>query len=125
MAKVPYERGMTEIAQELRKNLSQEEKRLWYQYLRRYPAQFRRQKPFGRYVVDFYCAQAKLAVELDVMPPATPEECEQVENCTAYLNALGIHVLRFTYEDVQWRFGSVCLRIDEVVQARIAEMQQW
>ena len=87
MGQFPYDKDMTKIAQELRKNLTPEEKRLWYQYLRVYPERFRRQKPFGRYVVDFYCAQAKLAVELDGAPHFTPEGHEKDENRTAYLSA--------------------------------------
>ena len=52
-------------AQALRKNAAAEENRLWYDFLRTYPIQFRRQVPLGRYIVDFFCAGAKLAVELD------------------------------------------------------------
>ena len=122
MGQFPYDKDMTKIAQELRKNLTPEEKRLWYQYLRVYPARFRRQKPFGRYVVDFYCAQAKLAVELDGAPHFTPEGREKDENRTAYLNSLGIRVLRFTDADVQLRFGAVCRMIDAVVKERSAEL---
>ena len=52
-------------AQELRKNATKEENHLWYDFLRTYPVQFLRQKPFGPYIVDFYCHKAKLAIELD------------------------------------------------------------
>ena len=122
MATFPYDKAMTEIAQELRKNLTKEEKRLWYQYLRRYPVQFRRQKPFGRFVADFYCAKAMLVIEVDGAPHFAPEGRERDENRTAYLNSLGIRVLRFTDSDVQMRFGAVCRRIDAVVAERIAEL---
>ena len=56
---------LTPRAQNLRKNMTKEECRLWYEYLRTYPHQFRRQVAFGNYILDFYCAAAKLAVELD------------------------------------------------------------
>ena len=52
-------------SQQLRKNATKEENRLWYNYLRAYPVQFRRQVVFGRFIVDFYCAKAKLVLELD------------------------------------------------------------
>ena len=52
-------------AKELRKNMTKEERHLWYDFLRDYPVRFQRQKVFGNYIVDFYCASAKLIVELD------------------------------------------------------------
>ena len=55
----------TRFSQELRKHATKEENTLWYQYLRRYPVQFRRQCVLGPYIVDFYCAKAKLVIELD------------------------------------------------------------
>ena len=56
---------LTSRAQELRKNMTKEERKLWYEYLRNYPYRFRRQVAFGNYILDFYCASAKLAVDLD------------------------------------------------------------
>ena len=45
--------------------MTREERHLWYDFLREYPIRFLRQKVIGSYVVDFYCAAAKLVVELD------------------------------------------------------------
>ena len=56
---------LTARARELRKNMTPWEKKLWYQFLRSAPARFQRQKPIGNYIVDFYCAAQKLAIELD------------------------------------------------------------
>ena len=53
------------LAKTLRKNMTKEEKHLWYDYLREYPIRFIRQKVIGKYIVDFYCAKAKLVIELD------------------------------------------------------------
>ena len=50
------------FAQELRKNATKEENHLWYDFLRTYPVQFNRQKPFGSYVVDFYCKKANIVI---------------------------------------------------------------
>ena len=55
----------TSNAQNLRKNMTKEERKLWYEYLSKYPYRFRRQVTCGNYILDFYCAAAKLAVELD------------------------------------------------------------
>ena len=49
----------------MRREATREENHLWYDFLRTYPVQFRRQVPFDRYILDFYCAKAKLAIELD------------------------------------------------------------
>ena len=57
--------NMTRLAQNLRSNATPEENTLWYQYLRRHPVQFRRQHPFGSYIVDFYIASVKIVIELD------------------------------------------------------------
>ena len=56
---------LKQYAQKLRKEATKEENLLWYKFLRHYPVQFRRQCPFDRYIVDFYCAKARLVVELD------------------------------------------------------------
>ena len=52
-------------ARTLRKNMTDEEKHLWYDFLRTYPVRFSRQKILGRYIADFYCAKANLVIELD------------------------------------------------------------
>ena len=60
-----HNQRLTSRSQQLRKNMTKEERRLWYEYLRSYPVRFRRQVTCGTYILDFYCAAAKLAVELD------------------------------------------------------------
>ena len=114
-----YDSDMTKIAQQLRRNATPEESKLWYQYLRSYPVQFKLQKPIGRYVLDFYCTQAKLAIELDGAQHFMPEGMERDENRTAYLNSLGIAVLRFTNREVNSQFEDVCHSIDAAVHSRM------
>ncbi len=63
-------------SQELRKNATKEENKLWYQFLKNYPIQFKRQYPMGSYFVDFYCYRAKLIVELDGSQHCEPEAVE-------------------------------------------------
>ena len=60
-----HNKTLTPIARKLRKDMTREERHLWYDFLREYPIRFLRQKVIGSYVVDFYCAAAKLVVELD------------------------------------------------------------
>ncbi len=110
---------LTPHAQKLRKNMTKEERRLWYEYLHSYPQRFRRQVTFGRYILDFYCAAAKLAVELDGSQHYEPAVLHYDERRTAYLNGLGICVLRFSNLDVLTNLRGVCQKIDMTVSERI------
>ena len=109
---------LTSRAQTLRKNMTKEERRLWYEYLHDYPYRFRRQVTVGNYILDFYCAAAKLAIELDGSQHYEPEEIEYDERRTAYMNSLGIHVLRFSNLDILENLRGVCDKIDLVISER-------
>ena len=106
-------------AQQLRKQLTKEERRLWYDFLKSYPVQFRRQYVIGRYIADFYCFEARLVVELDGSHHYMPGEAEYDEKRTAYLESQGLQVLRFSNADVLCRFDGVCQQIDMSVRTRI------
>lgn len=113
-----HNRKLTSRAQELRKNMTKEERRLWYDYLSRYPLRFRRQITMGNYIVDFYCAAAKLVIELDGSQHYENQGMEYDAQRTAYLESLGIHVLRFSNLDVNRNLRGVCDAIDMVVAER-------
>ena len=115
-------RKLKNNAQDLRKNMTKEEAHVWYQFLCRYTPRFRRQYVIGNYIVDFYCHQAKLVVELDGSQHCEPEEEKRDKNRTAYLESLGLQVLRFSNLDVMRRFRSVCEVIDAAVQERTASV---
>ncbi len=63
--KYKHNPDLTDSAKILRKGMTKEERRLWYDFLRSYPVRFLRQKIIDNYIVDFYCASAKLIIELD------------------------------------------------------------
>ena len=105
-------------SQSLRKNATKEENTLWYQYLRHYSLQFRRQHPFGQYIVDFYCAKAKLVIELDGSQHYEEEGFRKDAARTAYLESLGLKVLRFSNRDVNQQLRGVCRCIDNEVRLR-------
>jgi len=94
---------------------------LWYQFLRKYPLQFHRQCPFGNYIVDFYCAKAKLVVELDGSQHYEPQGRAYDEERAVYLQSLGLKVLRYANNDVSRRFVQVCESIDMEVKRRCGE----
>ena len=105
-------------SQELRKNMTKEERKLWYDYLRSYPHRFRRQVTVGTYILDFYCAAAKQAVELDGSQHY--DTCGQLydKKRTEYLNDIGVRVLRFSNLDVLQNLRGVCQTIDISVKER-------
>ena len=115
---------LTPYARQLRKNMTQEERELWYKYLRKYPYQFRRQVTVGKYILDFYCAAAKLAVELDGSQHFTPEGKQHDEIRTIFLQRQGILVLRYPNSVVMNNLQGVCSDIDRTVRKRIEKFEQ-
>ena len=111
--------AMRQRAQELRKYATKEENKLWYQFLRRYPVQWNRQKVIGGYIVDFYCKRAMLIVELDGSQHYQKDAQEYDAVRTAYLSSLDFQVLRFTNTEINQAFRSVCDEIDLAVQRRL------
>ena len=106
-----YNESNKPLAQKLRREMTRQEKHLWYDFLKNCFPGFKRQKQFGNYIVDFYCAAAQLVVEIDGSQHYEPEEKAQDEARTAFLNSLGLVVLRFSNYDVDVSFDSVCATI--------------
>ena len=103
----------------LRKNQTKEEKHLWYDFLRQYPVRFNRQKVLGPYIVDFYCASAKLVIELDGSQHYSEEGSEDDKIRDRYLACLGIKVVRYSNLEITREFDAVCVDISEHVKERI------
>ena len=80
-----YNEQLIPRAKQLRKDMTKEERRLWYDYLRAYPVKFSRQKVMGNYIVDFYCAEAKLVIELDGSQHYEPDAAKKDAERTAFL----------------------------------------
>jgi very-short-patch-repair endonuclease len=107
----PYRRRLTWRARVLRRNPTPAERKLWIQFLRDLPAKFTRQKPLGDYIADFYCAQGRLVIEIDGDSHFSATGAARDGARTAFLEKVGLKVLRFTNEDVTQRFEAVCLEI--------------
>lgn len=118
MGSNPYQPHLKDFAQKNRKSPTPEERKLWYEFLRQHTFQFRRQRPFGCYIVDFYCSSARLVVEVDGSQHFSKDGKEWDLNRTAYLNSLGLQVLRFTNRQVQDEFDAVCAAIDSAIEMR-------
>lgn len=118
MVPIRYEKKSKSNAQTLRKDMTAQERSLWYRFLKSYPCQFRRQKPFGRYIVDFYCAKVALVIEIDGSQHTTEEGMAYDRERTEYLESLGLAVHRISNQDVDGQFRAVCEEIDRLVKER-------
>lgn len=110
---------LTARAQKLRRDATREENHLWYDFLRTYPVQFRRQLAIDCFIVDFYCAGAKLAIELDGSQHYEDDALAYDKRRTEYLNERGIEVIRFTNTEINRQFSAVCEMIDNTVKERM------
>ena len=102
----------------MRRNMTKEERHLWFDYLRGYKPRFKRQRIVGNYILDFYCEQAKLAVEADGSQHYEEEGRLYDAERDLYLLNQGIIVLRFSNRDIWERFEGVKIQIDEEVKKR-------
>ena len=117
----PYNKDNVQIAKILRKNLTPQERKLWYDFLRNFAPRFQRQKPIGEYIVDFYCAKARLAIELDGGGHYEEIQKQKDAKRTAELQTMGIEVVRFCNLYIDRNFSGVCERIQEIVFERLKD----
>lgn len=108
-------------AKDLRKNMTKEERRLWYDYLRKQEVRFVRQKIIGKYIVDFYCAKAKLVIELDGSQHYEADKAAPDAARTKYLENCGLIVIRIPNNEVLSNFDGVCTYLDYVVQKSLSQ----
>lgn len=108
---------LTGLSRILRRNMTDDEKHLWYDFLKKLPQTIHRQKVIGNYIVDFYCAEAKLVIELDGSQHRTKQGQESDFLRDEYLNSLGIAVLRYSNVDVRENFDGVCSDIFRKITA--------
>lgn len=108
---------MKSFSQKLRRNMTKEERHLWYDFLKEYPIQFRRQVSFSKYILDFYCAKANLAIELDGSQHFMEDGQQYDLVREEYLkNHYEICILRFSNLDIRESFEGVCTAIDMAVK---------
>ncbi len=118
-----YNPKIIAAAKMLRKNMTKEERHLWYDYLREHPARFSRQKVLGRYIADFYSAQARLVVELDGGGHYTEEAKQYDDERTAFLQTYGLTVIRVPNNEVNNNFRGVCDYIDLKVEQSLSQLR--
>ena len=102
-----YNKKLVSNAQELRRNMTAEERHLWYDFLKKLPIPVKRQKNIENYILDFYIPSAKLAIEIDGRQHKLAENREDDRIRDEFLNSLGITVVRYTNDDIRDRFQAV------------------
>ncbi|MDO5401627.1 MAG: endonuclease domain-containing protein [Eubacteriales bacterium] len=115
---IPKDNTKLESARRLRREMTPHERKLWYLFLRKYPVKIYKQRIIGRFIVDFYCASAKLVIELDGSQHYEPQGIVHDMERSAFLESLGLKVLRFSNRDVDREFQGVCEQIHLAIQER-------
>ena len=112
-----YNKNFIPLAKNLRKDMTPQERKLWYTFLKAYPIRFQRQKTIGNYIADFYCAKAKLIIEIDGGGHFDSEQIQKDKTRTDFFNSINIKVIRFTNKEIDNNFYSVCNFIDEIISS--------
>ena len=115
---LPKDNSKLNNARSLRKNMTPQERHLWYDFLRYYPVKVYKQRIVGPYIVDFYCAIAKLVIEIDGSQHYERKGQAHDAERTAFLESLGLTVVRYSNADINGRFQSVCEDIDRLIQGK-------
>ena len=104
---IPVNSELDKYAKNLRKNMTKEEKTIWYDFLNRITPRFHRQKIIGNYIVDFYCPKLKIVIEIDGVQHYNVANSVYDNEQTQFLESLGLSVIRFDNIDIKKEFGTV------------------
>lgn len=107
-----YDKKLKSRADELRKNMTQQEWNLWYFYLRNHRLKWYRQRIIDRFIVDFYCHAAKLVIEIDGKQHYTEQGIVYDTERTQVLQGYGLKVLRYTNQQLVDNFQEICWDIE-------------
>ena len=118
-----HNRQLIPLAKHLRREMTKEERHLWYDFLRSYPIRFSRQKVLGKYIADFYSAEAKLVIELDGSHHYEGRSIEKDADRTAFLVGYGLTVIRIPNNEVSRNFQGVCEYIDAAVKQSLSQLR--
>ncbi len=121
--KARYNYKLAPRAREMRREMTPAEKKLWFGFLRNAPVKFRRQRPAGWYILDFYCPEKKLVIEVDGAQHYTPEGREYDAIRTAYLESCGLKVVRFNNREVMTNLAGVTDKILKVLSICIVNLR--
>ena len=118
-----HNKQLVPFAKQLRKEMTKEERHLWYDFLRTHPVRFSRQKVLGKYIADFYSAEAKLVIELDGSQHYEDGNLEKDAERTTFLKGYGLTVIRIPNNEVSRNFRGVCEYIDSAVKQSLSQLR--
>ena len=118
-----HNKQLVPFAKQLRKEMTKEERHLWYDFLRTHPVRFSRQKVLGKYIADFYSAEAKLVIELDGSQHYEAGNMEKDTERTTFLEGYGLTVIRIPNNEVSRNFQGVCEYIDAAVKQSLSQLR--
>ncbi len=116
-----YNKNLISRSRSLRNNMTKEERKLWYDLLKDYPVSILRQKVIGNYIADFYCPQAKMAIEVDgFQHELNRDVVVNDKERTKFFSEMGIAVFRIKNYDInKQNFSNICNEIDKLIKSRI------
>ena len=117
---VKYNGNNIQLAKNLRKNATFEEKHLWYDFLAEYRPRFQRQKAIGNFIADFYCHKAKIIIELDGSQHFTKLGMQKDFLRTQFFEGYDIEVIRFSNKQIRDNFSGVCEYIDKIIKEKLS-----
>ena len=103
-----YNKKLLPNAKTLRKHMTPEERHLWYDFLKGLNVTVKRQQVIGSYIVDFFCASAKLVVELDGTQHYDDKGLKKDSDRDEFLRNCGYTVKRYSNRDIHQNFEGVC-----------------
>jgi len=118
-----HNKQLVPLAKQLRKEMTKEERHLWYDFLRGCPVRFSRQKVLGRYIADFYSTEAKLVIELDGSQHYEDRNAEKDADRTTFLQNYGLTIIRIPNNEVNRNFRGVCEYIDTAVKQSLSQLR--
>ena len=107
-----YNSSLIERAKYLSKNMTKQERKLWFLYLKSHILKWYRQRIINRFIVDFYCSQANLVIEIDGGQHYSPQALAYDKERTSILKSYGLKVLRYTNYQIDYKFHEVCSDIE-------------
>ena len=118
-----HNKSLVPNAKELRKNMTKEERHLWYDFLKDYPVHFSRQKILGKYIVDFYSASAKLIIELDGSQHFEEAGQKYDAKRDEYLREYGLQIIRIPNNEINENFDGACEYLDNKIKQSLSQLR--
>ncbi len=116
---IPKDNSLIKKAKTLRKEMTPHERKLWYMFLKNYPVKIYKQRIIGDYIVDFYCAGAKVVIELDGSQHYDNKDLIYDSKRDHFLESLGLKVYRIPNSEINDHFRGVCEELDRIIQSRL------